>query len=254
MPGMGMGVGVALAPRVAKANNPPSFSPASLFGSSDLGSIVDLQNMAMVWQNSTATTPGTVDQPVGCVFDRSGRGNHYYQSDEAKRPTLRRENGKNYLEFTGSQHLATFAPLGGAWGATATIAAAFRLTSLADSPNILEVTDGTNRQLLCWRNSIGTGLYSGNFLPAPADMLDHVQVAVLGEVDALYQDADAVRTGDAGSMAPSSTAKIVISGDANGSETMRGRWWGGLVINRALTEAEVSKLRTYLGGLQGRVF
>jgi hypothetical protein len=63
------------------------FSPVSLFANGEQGVFYDISDTATLFQDSAGTTPVTaVEQPVGLILDKSGRGNHASQSDSAKRP------------------------------------------------------------------------------------------------------------------------------------------------------------------------
>lgn len=65
----------------------------SLFRTSDKGLLVEDLNPGRghLFQDSAGTIPVTAaGQPVGCVLDLSGRGNHLTHSISAKRPTLGR--------------------------------------------------------------------------------------------------------------------------------------------------------------------
>lgn len=80
-----------------------SFSPASLFAAGEQGAWYDPSDMSTLFQDSAGTTPVTaVDQPVGLMLDKSGRGNHATQTTTTKRPLLKQDgNGKYYLLFDG---------------------------------------------------------------------------------------------------------------------------------------------------------
>ena len=66
-----------------------AFSPASLFAAGEPGAWWDPSDMSTLFQDSAGTTPVTaVEQPVGRMLDKSGRGNHAFQSTAASRPVL----------------------------------------------------------------------------------------------------------------------------------------------------------------------
>lgn len=79
------------------------FSPASLFVNGEQGAWYDPSDLTTLFQDSAGTTPVTaVEQPVGRMLDKSGRGNHATQSTSTSRPVLRQDgNGKYYLAFDG---------------------------------------------------------------------------------------------------------------------------------------------------------
>jgi hypothetical protein len=66
-----------------------SFSPASLFAAGEPGVWYDPSDFSTMFQDSAGTTPVTaVEQPVGLLLDKSGRGNHATQVTSASRPVL----------------------------------------------------------------------------------------------------------------------------------------------------------------------
>lgn len=66
-----------------------AFSPASLFAAGEQGVWYDPSDFSTMFQDSAGTTPVTaVEQPVGRILDKSGRGNHATQSTSASRPVL----------------------------------------------------------------------------------------------------------------------------------------------------------------------
>jgi hypothetical protein len=66
-----------------------AFSPASLFAAGEQGVWYDPSDYSSMFQNSTGTTAVTgLEQPVGLLLDKSGRGNHASQATSASRPVL----------------------------------------------------------------------------------------------------------------------------------------------------------------------
>src|SRR5690606_22323592 len=54
------------------------------------------------FQDTAGSTPAAVGDPVGCLVDLSGNGNHLVQATSTARPVLRLDGaGKHYLEFDG---------------------------------------------------------------------------------------------------------------------------------------------------------
>jgi len=65
------------------------FTPAQLFSTGVQGVWYDPSDMSTLFQDSAGTTPVTaVEQPVGKMLDKSGRGNHATQATAGNRPTL----------------------------------------------------------------------------------------------------------------------------------------------------------------------
>ena len=66
-----------------------AFSPAILFANGEPGVWYDPSEMTTLFQDAAGTTPVTaVEQPVGRMLDKSGRGNHATQATPSARPVL----------------------------------------------------------------------------------------------------------------------------------------------------------------------
>ena len=77
--GLGSVAGFGIAP----------FSPESLFENGEVGAWYDPSDYSTLFTDSAGTTPVTgVEQFVGLMLDKSGRGNHAFQTSSAKRPKL----------------------------------------------------------------------------------------------------------------------------------------------------------------------
>lgn len=65
------------------------FSPLSLFAAGEQGVWYDPSDFTTMFQDAAGTTAVTaVEQPVGLILDKSGRGNHASQSTTTARPVL----------------------------------------------------------------------------------------------------------------------------------------------------------------------
>lgn len=65
------------------------FSPSSLFSAEEQGVWYDPGDLSTLFQDAAGTTPVTaVEQPVGRILDKSGRGNHATQTTSTSRPVL----------------------------------------------------------------------------------------------------------------------------------------------------------------------
>lgn len=75
----------------------------SLFANNEKGVWYDPSDFSTMFQDAAGTTPVTaVGQPVGCILDKSGRGNHATQATATSRPTLQQDSGgRYYLLFDG---------------------------------------------------------------------------------------------------------------------------------------------------------
>lgn len=76
-----------------------------LFANNEQGFYFDPNDLTTMYQDAAGATPVTgAGQPVGLILDKSGRGNHAFQTNSASRPILRQNatTGTYYLEFDGS--------------------------------------------------------------------------------------------------------------------------------------------------------
>ena len=63
---------------------------SAMFSRGEPGAWYDPSDMSTLFQDEAGTTPVTaVEQPVGRILDKSGRGNHATQATTTKRPKLR---------------------------------------------------------------------------------------------------------------------------------------------------------------------
>lgn len=80
------------------------FNPASLFANGEQGVWYDPSDLSTLFQDSAGTVPVTgVEQPVGRMLDKSGRGNHAFMGTTIDRPILRQDaGGRYYLAANGA--------------------------------------------------------------------------------------------------------------------------------------------------------
>lgn len=83
------------------------FSPSVLFSSSEAGAWWDVQDLTTLYSDAAMTTLAVVDGLVAAHADKSGNGHHRIQTVEASRPTLRqRSDGVYYLDYTGGKSIS----------------------------------------------------------------------------------------------------------------------------------------------------
>jgi hypothetical protein len=87
------------------------FTPYKLFAAGEQGAWFDPSDLSTMWQDSAGSTPVTaVEQPVGKILDKSGRGNHATQATSGSRPTLSaRVNLLNATATLSTQSVTTVA-------------------------------------------------------------------------------------------------------------------------------------------------
>ena len=80
------------------------FDPASLFAAGEQGVWYDPSDFSTLYQDAAGTIPVTaVEQPVGLILDKSGRGNHASQATTTARGVLR----ARYNLYLNSETLST---------------------------------------------------------------------------------------------------------------------------------------------------
>ena len=127
-----------------------AFSPASLFAQGEPGVWYDPSDFSTMFQDSAGTTPVTaVEQPVGLMLDKSGNGNHAYQTTATSRPVL----SARYNLLTKTEQFDN---------------AAWTKANVALTVNGAVAPDGTTTADLVYPSSTGsaTAIYQGFALPA----------------------------------------------------------------------------------------
>lgn len=127
------------------------FSPLQLFASGEQGVWYDPSDMTTLFQDVAGTTPVTaVEQPVGLILDKSGRGNHASQSTAASRPTLSAKvntflNSRLNNGVSGSPGTA---PTSWSYANVGTPAYTYGTDSEANGSTVTIVQDTTQRSIL----------------------------------------------------------------------------------------------------------
>lgn len=84
-----IGLGLSITQRAVLQMLRAEYSPAGLFAAGEQGAWYDPSDMITMFQDAAGTTPVTaVEQPVGRILDKSGRGNHATQTTSTSRPVL----------------------------------------------------------------------------------------------------------------------------------------------------------------------
>jgi len=131
----------------------------NLFRAGEQGCYYDFSDLTTLFQDSAGTTPVTaVEQPVGKVLDKSGRGNHLIQATASKRPTLSaRVNLLTYSEdFSNAAWNKSLVTVTAEGVITDTAGTGFHFTQNVS----VSLTAGTVYVLRC-RLEKGTALFAG---------------------------------------------------------------------------------------------
>lgn len=97
--------------RYLEANG--AFDISDLFANGEQGVWYDPSDLSTMFQDAAGTIPVTgIEQPVGLILDKSGRGNHARQTLDTARPVLQQDaNGSYYLRFNGLDAFLETAPV-----------------------------------------------------------------------------------------------------------------------------------------------
>lgn len=140
-----IGVGLSI-PQIAGSST--AFSPLTLFAAGEQGVWYDPSDFSTMFQDSAGTTPVTaVEQPVGLILDKSGRGNHASQATTTSRPVLKIDgSGKYYLLFDGVDDSLATASINFTSTDKMTVHAGVRKVSDAAQAMVVELSSslGTN--------------------------------------------------------------------------------------------------------------
>ena len=86
---------------------------SSLFSNGEQGAWYDPSDLSTMYQDAAGTTPVTaVEQPVGKILDKSGRGNHATQTTPGSRPLYQIVSGLPCLVFDGIDDFLIYLPFG----------------------------------------------------------------------------------------------------------------------------------------------
>lgn len=230
-----------------------AWSPTQLFTGGEYGFIFDISDISTLYQDHLQTTPVTADgDPVGFIQDLSGNGNHAKQSDATRRPLYKANGGKPYLQFDNVDDYLEFASgtlhfpdisvhIGTAQYDTASSALNVPHASIHVSPYfrwsiwILSSTknesrfNGTPRRsaaLTWWQNPTHFGFDT-----------------VVGE---FYENGAVNSTFTPVTLTYPNTTTPRLGANASAGEISAMRFYGGVVINRGLTSAEVGKTGAWL--------
>ena len=239
MRSIGFVVGAAAAKRRA-------FSPASLFASGEDGAFF-VVSPSHAFQDTVGGTPTGVGDPIGALRDLSGNGNHWSQTDLARRPILREDSGKFYFQRDADNFITlTF---GSAMSPTWERISAIRQQSWASGNRVFgttgSVTTGTLLQQSVepfLRMLSGTG-------PSISTTLN--QDFVVTERHAGASSRIALDNGSyvTDAMNTNATPGWRALASRSGFSQADARIYGAVMIDRALTDPEISDTREFMADL-----
>lgn len=255
-------VGGSLAKRAYLGSAIQSLIPSELFVNGEQGVWYDPSDLSTLFQDSAGTVPVTgVEQPVGRMLDKSGRGNHAVQATTTARPVLRAdEQGLHYLFFDGvDDYMTTLSALPPANDVTV-IAGARKgsnnrgmvVCGSADAVSTLnaysiELPSASGTTLLC--RARGTGTVRAAYGDVPANHLGVVSAEMsattssqrLRNNGALFATI-AASVGDG----PITSGKLSIGGTPTGTVLFNGAFYGALVSHNILGSAQLNAITQYM--------
>ena len=243
--------------------------PANIFGAGDNGGYYNPSVLSSVWEDSARTTPASVNGPVGCLDDLSGKGNHLLQATTSLKPILRQTGSLYWLESDGVDDImasaasVTFTSPAYAVAALKTLAdtgsssfwdtfGAFDATSSRVSVGIRSQNTGLHVQIAASRFNAGTSVIAET-TPAItiADAYILENSTSVSAVVVFVQNVSGTTRTTTNSLAISGPDAIVLKLFPQQASVFGRAFYGGLIINRAPTAGEKTSVRTLIGALGG---
>ena len=248
-------------------HKPAPFSPIQLFLQGEQGAWYNPGDLSSLFQDSAGTVPVTADgDPVGRMLDKSGNGNHATQSVSGRRPVYRTDGTLHWLQPDGVDdnflvqnkafNLNTFSAL------CATEIGSNTNQRVYDTRGTGTVGDAKGFQLKPYRNTFNDGYVVDetngvNNLSIPATSSASTKVTLATYV---FQGEMRLQENGAlsGSIAASfedilSTLESVMFANSNGQniQLFNGRYYGGFVVGRVISEGEKNESDQYFASLSG---
>lgn len=258
---LGIGLGIPY------PNGINGISPASLFAAGEQGVWYDPSDMSTLFQDAAGTTPLTaVEQPVGLMLDKSGRGNHATQTTATSRPILKQDvGGQYYLLFDGiddSMVTSTITP----GTDKAQVFAGVRFVTLSTIAVIFELSANVNSNsgtFLLFVNSDSTPRFRSKgsiYSQAAGPVLSSPSTRVLTGLGDISGDLATLRVD--GTQAATSTADqgtdnylaypLYIGRRGGASLPLDGNFYGGIVrFGPNLTEQQITQTEQWVNSKTG---
>ena len=235
---------------------------AELFANGEQGVWYDPSDFSTLFQDATGTIPVTgVEQPVGLMLDKSGRGNHAVQATTTARPVLRAdEQGLHYLSFDGvDDYMTTLSALPPANDVTVIVGAKKGSNNrgmvvcgsgdavATSNAYSIELPSASGTTLLCRARGTGTSRAAFGNVPdnhlcvASAELSVATSLLQLRNNGALFATSTA-SFGDG----PITSGKLSIGGTPTGAVLFNGAFYGALVSHNILGSAQLNVITQYM--------
>ena len=231
---------------------PPPFDPFIFFANGEQGGLYDPSDLTTLFQDAAGTIPVTSDgDPVGRINDKSGNGNHLTQAATSARPTYRTDGTRHWLEPDGVDDYLVAANYPAPLSQPITHAFAYRRLGTPQRPTLFDGSVSGGRNLLIIQPSqyemyAGTGAGASISSTANTDYVGRVMFN--GASSAASQNGSSPAVFNPGTQGLQGYRLFVHSAN---TLYFSGRYYGGLVINRALTPGEATKLDAWLAAKAG---
>ena len=246
------------------AGGSAAFSPASLFSGNKGGFWV--ASDAKTWADTAGTTPITNGAAVARIDDQSGNGNHLLQATAGNRPVWASGTNPYALATAASGHFMNGTFSANLTGTAVTGILAFRYaasTGFARAMTIkgvgptygnldsfaFMIGDATPTTYFASYNSA-----SGNAV-TPVIGNDIIWVSGLTATNLSIQVDAGAPSSNAHGLSPAlNSSAFSVFDDPGATNPMGGRFYGGLIIDRALTAGEIANCVTYFGAFRAGHF
>ncbi len=203
-----------------------------------------------LWQDAAGTVPATANNdPVRRIDDKSGNGNHAIAPSDAARPLLKISGGLEWLEFDGTDDSMVD---------TFTVAQPWdRISAIRQITwTINDQAFGGGAANFGVLGQLGTtpalALYDGAVAPSTSDLA----LDTNGVVTERHNNASsriAINSGSyvVGTSGTSEPGGITIGAAQGGAFCTNMRFYGAVMIDRALSDNEITDVRAYLAARSG---
>lgn len=251
------GSGLGVADIVRPASRPNLFLPA------DRGAWFDPAGLTGIWQDAARTVPGAIDQPVGCIDDVSGNGNHAVASGGA-RPILRLLGARPCLEFDGVDDCLVTAAIDFTGTDAVTMVAGIRTLSSASQRVACELggapftnsfglsapRSSNNYSFRSAGSTAGDAQSAGTYTaPDTAVLAGQARIATDSCVLRRNGVQIAASAADQGSGAYGNAPLYV--GSRSGSGRLQGYIFGLVVLGRMASAGELAQAEAWMNGRTG---
>lgn len=236
--------------------------PSSATGSSDIiamspSGYYDISDAATLFQTGTRASPGTAatadGDPVGLVLDKSGNNNDLAQATSTKRPLLKISGAVRWLLFDGVDDFLTinYADTSTNWNSVH----ALRTVGAGAGNQVHSHSTGNVCLFAVGGGTPGYGMFA-NPNSGPTIAVANGTDAVVTEQwlnpgpCKLAKDKDAYVTSPSISM--NINTELAMGAKSSGSDATNIRWYGGAHKIGLFTDPQITTLRDYFAGLQGR--